>query len=357
MKIRLGPLPVAIALAALLATAAFAQDSEWFSQSGYTIMEAVGSDQFGYVLIGTNETGAFQLLSKGDWYKDRFRLDAVGSEQAKVVTKDNTTAAVPILHRNVPADIFLLALSTVTQRSVVIGAQVDALKTVTPELLSDPAKLAAYCQEEGLDVRVFDDCMVVRKGAFPKDLKPFAPAGPQLACAVNVMRSDLSTVAASLAKVSGKIVTPTGKFDGKLTVRSIGLSPEALAYYVEKASGAGFKVEEPKPVVQAPTAAAPVAAPRTVAARDRFKELMRSGNHLAAARFAQAIIKKHPAKAAGYNYYGLALWKLGHKQTAVKAWQKALRLEPANQYAQQVLRKIKTQQVAQAGTSKAPARL
>src|SRR5437870_4124788 len=52
-----------------IASPAFALESaDWFKASGFTVMEAVGSQELGYALVGTDDKGVFTILSKGDWF-------------------------------------------------------------------------------------------------------------------------------------------------------------------------------------------------------------------------------------------------------------------------------------------------
>lgn len=343
MTFRFWLVTVCLLVGSALVGALRAGEADWFAQSGYTIMEAVGNLELGYILVGQNEAGKFEFLSRGEWYRDRFRVEGIGEEQVRVLAKDKTISAVPILHRNIPSDIFLVAMSMLSQRSVIVVAQPDSLKPFTPELLSDANALAKYCKEEGLDYRMYDDCLIVRKGTFPVGLKPYTSTEPQLACNMQVLRGGLGDVARALAEASGKVVAPNGAYAGQLSVKSYGLSPQALSYYLQNVVDVGLKIEEPKPT-PSPSPSAVAGSPKGSAIKERFKSLIRSGQFLAAARFSQNVIKKYPGKATGYNLYGLALWKLGHKQTAIKAWEKALKMEPSNAYAQQVLRKVRSQQ-------------
>lgn len=337
MPSRIARLLTAAALVVSIVTASFAGGADWFSQAGFTIMEAVGSPELGYALVGTDDKGTFQLLGKGDWFRNKFRVDAVGGEQVKVFTEEKGATVAPILHSNLPADVFLVALATVYQRSIVVGAQVDNLKPFSPDLLTDPAKLADFCKAEGLDLRVFDDCMLVRKGQFPADLKPFSSSEPQIAVNVSVIRGSLADVSAAVAKASGKVVTPAGTASGPLSVKSFGLSAQALAYYTQQSVDATFTITEPAPV-----AAAPAAKPAgKVAPTAKLKELLAQKKFVPAARLAKALIKRDPTKAAYYNAFGLAAWNLGKKSLAVKAWQKSLRVEPSNRFANAAIAKVR----------------
>ena len=109
MPSRIASLVLSAIIMVAATTAAFAGDADWFSQSGFTILEAVGSQDLAYALVGTDDHGGFQILSKGDWFKNKFRIDAVGGEQIKLFTEDKGPSVVPILHRNLPADVFLVA--------------------------------------------------------------------------------------------------------------------------------------------------------------------------------------------------------------------------------------------------------
>lgn len=347
----LNRLLLAVALIAVTVTGAWANGADWFSQAGFTIMEAVGSPELGYALVGTDDKGAFQLLSKGDWFKNKFRVDAIGGEQIKIFTEDKGPSVSPILHNNLPADVFLMALATVYQRSIVVGAQVDNLKPFTAELLTDPAKLADFCKAEGLDLRVFDDCMLVRKGNFPADMKAFSSAEPQMAVNVGIIRGSLADVTAALGKASGKVVTGTG--DAKLSLKSFGLSAQALAYYIQMTTDASVKVEEPAPVAEAP-AAAPAKTLDAAKAGAKLRELLKAGKYVPAARLAKALAKRDPTKAAYYNAYGLAAWKLGKKQLAVKAWQQSLKIEPGNKFAARAMDQVRAM-VAKARAAKTTA--
>ena len=337
---------IAALLLVLTATALRAGEADWFSQSGFTIMEAVGSQELGYALVGSDDKGAFQILAKGDWFKNKFRVDAVGGEQIKLFTEDKGASVVPILHRNLPADVFLVALATVYQRSIVVGAQVETLKPFSPELLTDPAKLADFCKAEGLDLRVFDDCMLVRKGQFPADLKQFQSSEPQMAVNVGLIRGTHQDVAAAIAKGSGKVVLPVGTASGPLSVKSFGLSAQALAYYVEKAVDAGFKIEEPTKA-SAPAPALRSAAPDSSKATKKLQELLKAGKLVPAARLAKALIQRDPTKPSYYNAFGVAAWRLGKRSLAVKAWQKSLRIDPTNAFASRAMAKAR-QMVARA---------
>jgi hypothetical protein len=330
---RIARLLTAAALIVTIATASFAGEGDWFSQSGFTIMEAVGSPELGYTLVGTDDKG-FQLLGKGDWFKNKFRVDAVGAEQVKVFTEEKGATVAPILHSNLPADVFLVALATVYQRSIVVGAQVDSLKPFSPELLTDPAKLADFCKAEGLDLRVFDDCMLVRKGQFPADLKPFSSTEPQLSVNVSVIRGTLTDLTAAVAKSSGKVITPAGTASGPLSVKSFGLSAQALAYYTQCAVDAGFTVAEPAAVAAAP------AAPAKTKAGAKLKQLLAEKKYVPAARLAKALILRDPTKAGYYNAFGLALWNLGKRNAAKQVWERSLKVDPANKYASKALAKI-----------------
>lgn len=330
----------AVVMVAAFATATFAGDADWFSQSGFTILEAVGSQDLNYALIGTDERGSFQILSKGDWFKNKFRVDMVGGEQVKLFTEEKGPSVVPILHRNLPADVFLVALATVYQRSIVVGAQVENLKPFSPDLLTDPAKLADYCKAEGLDLRVFDDCMLVRKGNFPADLKSFASEEPQMAINCSVLRGSLGDVAAALAKATGKVVNPSAPASTNLSVKSFGLSAQALAYYVEKCVDSGLKIEEPVKVAAAPAAPAGKT-PDSAKATKKLQELLKTGKYVPAARLAKALIQRDPTKASYYNAFGVAAWRLGKKSLAVKAWQKSLKIDPTNAFASNAMTKAR----------------
>jgi hypothetical protein len=342
-SVRVRAAAVALGMAAAwIVTAARAGEADWFTQNGFTVMEAVGSPELGWVVVGTDETGTFRMLGRGDSFRDRFRIDAIGAEQVKVTSKEKGTTVAPILHRNLPTDVFLVALATVYQRSIVVGARVETLKPFSPDLLTDPARLADFCKEEGLDLRVLDDCMLVRKGTFPADLKPYTSTEPQLAIGMGVLRGTQAEVGAEIARVSGKVVTPVGTPSSVLSVKSFGLSPQALAYYVEKTVDAGFKIEEPKPA-QPPVAARRAAAPAARAssaragANARLKQLIQQGKYLPAARLARSLIKREPTRAGYYNAFGISVWKLGHRGLAVRAWEKALRMDPASAYARKAL--------------------
>lgn len=338
MPSRIARLLLAAVIMVAATSAAFAGDADWFSQSGFTILEAVGSQDLSYALVGTDDQGQFQILNKGDWFKNKFRVDAVGGEQIKLFTEDKGPSVVPILHRNLPADVFLVALATVYQRSIVVGAQVDNLKPFSPELLTDPAKLADFCKAEGLDLRVFDDCMLVRKGQFPPELKPFASSEPQMAVNVGIIRGTLQDVATAVAKASGKVVHPVGTPVGSLSVKSFGLSAQALAYYVEKAVDAGLKIDEPVKEAAAP---APKAAPDAAKATRKLQELLKAGKYVPAARLAKALIQRDPTRTSYYNAFGVAAWRLGKRSLAVKAWQKSLKIDPANAFADRAMAKAR----------------
>jgi hypothetical protein len=345
-------------LVGLVTTNVMAGSADWFSQNGLTVQEAVGTPELGFVLVGTDEGGAFKLLSKGDQFKG-VTIDNIGSEQVKIQTADKGSVVVPILHRNLPPDVFLAAMATVFQKSIVIGTHLDTLKPFTTELLTDPNKLADFCKGEGLDLRVFDDCLVVRKGLFPPDLKAFSSTEPQTTASLTVVRGSAAEIIEAVSKAASLKMTSASAAANKITVRSFGLSAQAMAYYLSKVTDVAFKVEEPKPEPSAapsPTAKAPAG---------KFKDLMKAGNFRGAALVAKAAIKKNPKNAAYYNAFGLAVWKMGNQPLAIRAWQKALRIDPANTYAQNILRKAKSQQpgvdgpaaAGQAGALGAPVNL
>lgn len=352
MPSRIASLVLSAIIMVAATTAAFAGDADWFSQSGFTILEAVGSQDLAYALVGTDDHGGFQILSKGDWFKNKFRIDAVGGEQIKLFTEDKGPSVVPILHRNLPADVFLVALATVYQRSIVVGAQVENLKAFSPELLTDPAKLADFCKAEGLDLRVFDDCMLVRKGQFPADIKAFNSTEPQMAVNVGMIRGSLQDLAGLVAKATGKVVTPVGTPTGNLSVKSFGLSAQALAYYVEKAVDAGLKIDEPvKEVAAAPAAKT---APDSAKATKKLQELLKAGKNVPAARLAKALIQRDPTKASYYNAFGVAAWRLGKRGLAVKAWQKSLKIDPVNGFASRAMSKARQAVAAARAAQGAP---
>lgn len=343
MRFQLRTLVVGLGLFLASTLGVVAGEADWFSQNGFTILEAVGSsDLGGFVLVGSDPGGAYHVLAKGDRYGTAFRVDAIGAEQVKVLPTQGEPAVAPILHRNIPPDVFLMAMAMVLQRSIVIGGSVDTLQPASPELLSDPGKLAEYCKTEGLDLRVFDDCILVRKGTFEADLTPFQSAEPQVATTLKHLRSNLPAVAKTLAEASSMIIEPSRQSAEPLTVLSVGLSAQALAYYIEKATDVPVSVKPPPPPPAEVVAAAPVApAPARPKATDKLKALMAKGDFLAAARLSKALIQKYPTHAKLYNAYGVAVWKLGHRAMAIKAWQKALIVEPGNAYAQKMVAQVR----------------
>lgn len=207
----------------------------WGTAKDPKIVGAIGSVDLNFCLVTKDSDDRYRLLSKRDFLSPSCQLLALEADRALVSGWGGSKRVIELPSPQVPADIFLMALATVYQRTIVVGARVDGLGPFEVELLTDPAKLCDFCRRHGLDIRVFDDCMVIRRGNFRGDERPFTHSSEQEACEANFVRVPIRNVIEYLAKAD-PTATPPNATSGDVSVKSYGGSAAALLYYLGMAT-------------------------------------------------------------------------------------------------------------------------
>lgn len=318
--------------------------SDWFATSGVKILEAIGTPDLGYVLLAEDDRGGYRILREGDNFEGKFTVGQVGSEQVRLEDPEGKPSVAPILHQNVPVDMLLLAVGALHQRNVVIGGSSDTLKPFDSELLVDPQKLADVAKEAGLDVRVLEDALLVKKGVFTADPVKFEATPDDQAESYDWIRGEMPGLIKK-ASEGPMVLTVEGTAAGTVSVRAPYMPPRALAHYLSQVTGAKISAKAPEKVAAKPAAPAAPKAPALDAKGQ--KVLARARQLLAAGKFAPAfklfryLHKTQGARAPFYNGMAICLWKLGKKPQAVKAWNHALKQDPGNAVASRALGKVK----------------
>lgn len=329
-------------LFAFLPVRATAQ-ADWFATSGVKILEAIGTSDLGYILLAQDDRGGFRLLREGDSFEGKFTVGQVGTEQVRLEDSEGKPSVAPILHQNVPVDMLLLAVGALHQRNVVIGGTSDVLKPFDSELLVDPQKLADLAKEAGLDVRVLEDALLVKKGVFAADPVKFEATPDDSAESYDWIRSDLKGLITK-ASQGPMALTAEGDTATIISVRAPYMPPRALAHYLAQVTGT--KITAAAPEAAKPVAVTAASAPKELDAKGQ-KVLARARTLLAGGKFAPAfklfryLHKTQGARAPFYNGMAICLWKLGKKPQAVKAWNLALEQDPGNAVAGKALGKVK----------------
>ena len=197
---------------------------------------AIGSPELGYCLVTRDGAGCIRVVSRGARLPSGCKVLSIDAEQVRLSPEPGIERVVPVLHEKVSADVFAMGLATIYQRSVVVGAQLETLRTFSSDILTDPMKLTEFLQQEGLDLRVYDDCMIIRRGSFSKEMHKYEPVSSSSDCSVEFIRRPVDEVIEAIARRTRQPSPRPVGLTGSVSVKSFGISAEALLYYIGTAA-------------------------------------------------------------------------------------------------------------------------
>lgn len=221
------PLTVILFLAATHATA-------MVRSPGFAILEAVGSPDLGYAAVTSDSRQEYSVAGHNEFTTYGMRAGKITADEVILTRTGVPNRVAPVLHRPIPFDLFLVALVTVYQRSIIVAGGEHLPRTVSEDVFHDPARLAEECKKEGLDLRVFDDIMLVRSGRFPADLRAYEPRETDRGCEMTFIRAPMSRIRTALQLPADCELD--GRSDRVVSLRSYGLSHRALRYYLNVAT-------------------------------------------------------------------------------------------------------------------------
>ncbi len=305
---------------------------DWFSMSGVALMEAVGNDQAGRVLITRDGTGRIEVLKAGETRQGAFKVVAVGSEQARVEPADGgPSKVVPILHRPVPLDSLMVASARLQGLRIVIGAKLAKEVAYDPSMLQIDEGFSVFLADQGLFQKRFDDVVVVRSAPFLVAVAGYDPeaAGPE---GENLELAAFRTTGDELLeKVGAALPRGTEGAPDKLPAETsafLGATPAAEAlHYLNLAWGSTIKAVAPAPSAKAPGALDPAKAERLYTEAVGFA---RQGEMKEAGRRLLWLCRNGSKDPEHFLALGKVYWKLGRTENAVRVWKKGLALDPDN---------------------------
>lgn len=198
-------------------------------------LETIGSLDLNYCVVTKDSASRYRILRKNDSFGADSRILGVGPNTATVRRPDGATRRLTVPHEGIPADIFLMGLATVYQRSIVVGGRSETLAPFHEALLTDPAKLQDFCSSRGLDMRIYDDCIVIRRGRLPPDIRPFDSSNERTGCDIDLIRVPTKDAIEELLKLNPLARAPLTA-NGEVSVKAFGIAPNALLYYIDKAT-------------------------------------------------------------------------------------------------------------------------
>lgn len=308
---------------------------DWFSMSGVSILEVVGDDSRGYVLITKDTAGEVELLSTGEEKAGAFKVLAIGSEQVKVEpSQGGPSKTVPILHRSAPTDAFLLAVARLENLRLVIGAPLSQDVSFEESMLEGEQGFAEILGNQGFSLQRFDDVLVARKGEFPAGSGPYRPdEGRPEGDAVDLSEfrshGDAILEVVSQALPAGVKDSPEKLPDG--TTALVGSTPAAEAlHYLNLAWGTEMVPEVPEDE-DGPAVASnqgELSADEQQALFRQAVQVARAGDLRGAGKRLLQLCRGGSRDPKHFRALGKIYWKLNRIRPAVKAWKAAYRLDP-----------------------------
>lgn len=307
---------------------------DWFSMSGVSILEVVGDDARGYVLITKDTSGKVELLSSGEEKAGAFKVLAIGSEQVKVEpTQGGPSKTVPILHRSAPTDAFLAAVARLENLRLVVGAPLTQDVSFEESMLQGEKGFDDILSTQGFSLQRFDDVLVARKGEFPAGSGPYqptegSPEGDTVDLAEFRTHGDAVLESVSQALPAGVKGSPETLPAG--TTALLGSTPAAEAlHYLNLAWGTEMVAATPKP--QAPAVASTggkLSPAQQKALFQKAVQVARAGDLKGAGKRLLKLCRSGTKDPKHFRALGKIYWKLNRIRPAVKAWKAAYRLDP-----------------------------
>lgn len=316
---------------------------DWFSMSGVSILEAIGDDASGRILITRDQSGEIDLLQVGEEKQGAFKVMAIGSEQARVEPATGGPAkVVPILHRSAPIDSFLAAAARLQGLRLVIGAPVKREVSYDASMLDIETGFAPSLAQSNLFIKRFDDVVVVRNAAFLDGATTYQPSDRPEGDSV-----DLSFFRGSgdeiLDKVASALPHGTGQTPESLpqgTTALLGSTPAAEAlHYLNLAWTTQIEVALPKTVAKA--SKSKLSKEKMDKLYRQSVKLARAGKYKAAGKRLRYLCKNGSRNPAHFQALGKVYWKLGRIVPAARAWKAGYKLDPSNATSRKLLVKAK----------------
>ncbi len=315
---------------------------DWFSMSGVALLEAVGTEESGRVLISKDVQGNYELLKVGETKAGAFKVLAIGEEQARIEpVSGGAPKVVPILHKSAPLDTFLAAVAKIQNLRLVIGKPLDQMVSFTEEMMDIEVGFNPLLAGANVFLKRLDDVVIVR-GAPLLDAKTYE-ADSDLPEGDSVDLGHFRSNGDELVQIISKAL-PKGTKGGpdslpKGTTAMLGATPAAEAlYYLNLAWNTEITVD-------APVATAKASSAMSKAKQDRLYALCiqaaRQGDMKKAGRGLLKLCRSGSKEPAHFQALGKVYWKLGRIAPAVKAWKAAYRLDPQNATSRNLLVKAK----------------
>lgn len=333
-----------LVLLALASSQVAGQGSEWYTVSGVSFIEAVGTGT-SFLLVTKDSKGRYTVLGPGEAFAPGMTIKKIGSMQV-MVARGGEQSAAPILRAQIPADVLVVAICRLYNQNVLIAGQVDSMVAYVDGLLNYKQELPGLMKSLGLSYTADDRAIVIRKEGAAKPL-PGAGLKKETAYQGQHVRATTAEIVDAMNTQAQRRYAPAAGA-GVATVYSTDLSPEELAAYlgvtaeteiVEKASA--------QPTPAATAAAATPAASSAGAVSDEVRstfekavKLARANDQRQAATVLLQLVKAHPEVPPKVtNLLGKLLWGLGRKDQARKAWARSLRADPQDAFARNALAK------------------
>jgi hypothetical protein len=317
---------------------------DWFSMSGVSILEAVGDEANGRILITKDQAGSIQLLKEGDEKSGAFKVLAIGAEQARVEPANGgAPKVVPILHRSAPLDSFLAASARLQNLRLVIGSPIKREVSYEEGMQNIETGFAPLLAQSNLFLKRFDDVIVVRNAAFLDGSTVYKPAKdlPEgNSVDFNEFRGSGDEL---LDKISTALPAGTGKAPESLpmgTTAFLGSTPAAEAlHYLNLAWTTQIPVARPKVVAKA--GSKKLSQKRINKLYAQAVKLSRAGKIKAAGKRLRYICKNGSENPKHFQALGKIYWKLGRISPAVRAWKAGYKLDPSNKTSRRLLVRAK----------------
>lgn len=323
-----------------------AQTDDWYSFKGFRILEAVGCKETGWVIVGQGPTGKWEFLQQGESYGEEFQIAEIGTAQVRLTTKDAPRPRIlPIVHRNLPADVLIMAVAKLYGYDMTIQGPIDKLVTYDLAHLDLASELKELFKGTAHQGCLEERSVLALEGELPKAWKAIREES-------NPRRFDFEAYRMSAAALIAQVESQTGyRVRVDVTAAPQLAKPLSVVWRNVTAPEAVHLLNSAlslKLVAEAPAKVEPEAPGMAKEAGDEkaeryFRNCLaraKSGKAMEAAKGLRNLVRKRPENARYCNAYGKMLWTLGLKEKAVKAWKRSLRIDPENAYARRVLDKV-----------------